>query len=100
MKTVCIAVILFVALSQLWGQIRINEVDADTPSTDTAEFLELYGPPNASLDGLVLVFYNGNGDVSHAAFDLDGRTLDGTGFFVLCGNAANVANCDWDVSPD
>ncbi len=100
MKSVCFALLLFATVPQVLGQIRINEVDADTPSTDTAEFLELYGPASASLDGLVLVFYNGNGDVSYAAFDLDGRSLDANGFFVLCGNAANVANCDWDVSPD
>ena len=33
------------------------------------------------------VFYNGNGDTSYAAFDLDGFSLDANGFFVL-GNAA------------
>ena len=39
----------------------INEVDADTPGNDAAEFVELYdgGVGNTSLDGLVLVFFNG-----------------------------------------
>jgi len=82
------------------AQIVINEVDADSPDTDIAEFLELYGPANQSLDGMVLVFFNGNGDISYAAFDLDGHSLNADGFFVLCGNAANVPNCDLDVSPD
>jgi len=63
----------------------INEVDADTPSTDTLEFVELYdgGDGNTSLDGLVVVFYNGSGDVSYNAFDLDGYSTDSNGYFVL-----------------
>lgn len=82
--------------------VLINEVDADTPSTDTAEFIELFdgGAGNTALDGLVLVLFNGNGDVSYAAFDLDGQTTDASGYFVICGNASNVANCDLDASPD
>lgn len=80
----------------------INELDADTVSTDTAEFIELYdgGAGNTSLDGLALVLYNGSTDVSYNAFDLDGRSTDAAGYFVLCGNAANVPNCHLDVTPD
>ncbi len=46
--------------------IVINEVDADTAGSDALEFVELYdgGVGNALLDGLVVVFYNGNGDTS------------------------------------
>ena len=47
-----------------------------------------------------LVLYNGSDDQSYIAFDLDGLSTNGSGYFVLCGNAANVANCDLDVSPD
>ena len=38
--------------------VIINEVDADTPSTDVAEFIELYdgGVGATALDGLVIVF--------------------------------------------
>ncbi|MEM7483151.1 MAG: hypothetical protein AAF481_18455 [Acidobacteriota bacterium] len=72
------------------AQPIINEVDADTAGVDTVEFVELFGSPNAVLDGYVVVFYNGSNDQSYAAYDLDGFTLDGDGFFVL-GNAA-VAN--------
>ena len=84
------------------AQIVINEVDADTPGTDTAEFVELYdgGAGNTDLTGLVLVFYNGSDDASYKAFDLDGTSTGADGFFVLCGDAANVANCDLDVSPN
>ncbi|MEM7049434.1 MAG: hypothetical protein AAF604_07230 [Acidobacteriota bacterium] len=70
--------------------VVINEVDADQVSTDTGEFVELLGPPNAPLDGLVVVFFNGSSDTSYNAFDLDGLSTNGAGFFVL-GNAA-VAN--------
>jgi uncharacterized repeat protein (TIGR01451 family) len=84
------------------GDVVINELDADQTSTDSAEFIELYdgGQGNTLLDGLVVVLFNGNGDVSYNAFDLDGYTTDGDGYFVICGNAANVPNCDLDVSPD
>jgi hypothetical protein len=71
------------------AEVLINEVDSDTPLTDTAEFVELYdgGAGNTDLTGLVVVFYNGNGDVSYAAFDLDGFTTDDDGLFLL-GNVA------------
>ncbi len=80
----------------------INELDSDTPGTDVAEFIELYdgGIGNTSLTGMVIVLFNGNGDVSYGAFDLDGRSTNAAGYFVICGNAANVANCNWDVTPD
>ena len=70
----------------------INEIDADQSGTDTGEFIELYGTPGASLDGYVLVLYNGLNNLSYAAFDLDGLSLDGNGYFVL-GNSG-VANVD------
>ncbi len=84
------------------ADVLINEVDADNPSTDAAEFVELYdgGIGNSDLGGLVVVLYNGNGDTSYNAFDLDGQSTNADGYFVLCGDAANVANCDLDVSPD
>ena len=72
--------------------IVINEVDADTDGSDILEFVELYGDPNATLDGHVLVFYNGSSDTSYLAIDLDGQTLDANGFFVA-GNTA-VTNVD------
>ena len=82
--------------------VLINEVDADQAGTDSAEFVELFdgGTGNTDLTGLVLVLFNGNGDASYQAFDLDGQSTDGAGYFVLCGDAANVANCDLDVSPN
>ena len=78
------------------ANVLINELNADNPTggggTDNDEFIELYGEPNASLDGLVLVFYNGNGAVSYAAYDLDGYSTDENGFFVL--GSSTVTNVD------
>ncbi len=79
--------------------IVINEVDADTPGSDSAEFVELYdgGAGSTPLDGLVVVFFNGSDDASYEAFDLDGQTTDENGFFVL-GNP-DVANVDLVFDP-
>jgi hypothetical protein len=69
--------------------VLINEVDSDTPGTDTVEFVELFdgGAGNTPLDGYVVVLFNGGDDLSYAAFDLDGFTTSSTGFFTL-GNSA------------
>lgn len=62
----------------------INEIESDSPGTDDAEFIELYSTsPNTNLDGYVLVLFNGNGDNSYAAYDLDGYSTDANGYFVI-----------------
>jgi len=68
--------------------VIINEVDSDTPGADVLEFVELYdgGVGNTSLNGLVVIFYNGSTNTSYAAFDLDGLSTDVNGYFTL-GNA-------------
>ena len=73
------------ATNQLTKNIMINEVDADTPSTDDQEFIELYdgGSGNTSLDGLILVFFNGSDDASYYRIDLNGYTTDANGFFII-----------------
>ena len=70
------------------SDVRINELDCDTPTNDNAEFIELFGTPNYDLTGLVLVLFNGNGDVSYKSWDLDGYTLDANGYFII-GNSIN-----------
>ena len=72
-----------------FSQVVINELDCDTPSTDTKEFIELKSSdPNFALDGYVLVLYNGSntsstGGKSYYALDLDGMTTDVNGLFVI-----------------
>jgi len=71
------------------AQVIINEIDCDQIGTDAGEFVELYdgGVGNTALDGMVIVFYNGSNDLSYAAFDLDGKTTDGSGYFLLANTA-------------
>ncbi len=66
----------------------INEIDADTPGSDTREFIELYdsGVGHTPLDDLVVVLFNGSTDKSYRAFDLDGFGTDAAGFFVMGGS--------------
>ena len=66
----------------------INELDSDsvnTPVTDAFEFVELYESSGTSvpLDGYVLVFYNGNGNVAYGAEDLDTFSTSATGYFTV-----------------
>lgn len=81
----------------------INEIDADQPGTDSAEFIELYNLTGTeqSLDGLVLVLFNGGGtnDPSYREIDLDGQTIPANGFFVI-GPAPTVPNVDLDFVTD
>ena len=74
--------------NQTMVMVLINEMDSDTPGADDKEFIELYdgGVGNISLNGLTIVLYNGNGDVSYNKFDLDGSSTDANGYFLL-GNA-------------
>lgn len=74
-----------------FGQVVINELDTDTPSTDDKEFIELKSATaNFPLDGYVLVMFNGSatsstGNKSYYAIDLDGYSTDVNGL-ILIGN--------------
>ena len=65
----------------------INELDADDPSTDDMEFIEIKSQtPNFSTDGYILVFFNGStsgADSSYLVLDLNGYITDGNGLLVL-----------------
>ena len=78
--------------------ILINEFDVQTQGGDTREFVELFdgGAGGTSLNGLVLVFFDGGTDTSYQAINLDGHSTDGDGYFVI-GNSA-VSNVDLVVS--
>ncbi|UPT69783.1 MAG: endonuclease [Flavobacterium sp. JAD_PAG50586_2] len=84
-KLLCL--IVFACFSVSNAQIVINEFDSDTPSTDDREFIELKSATaNLSLDGYVLVFFNGTGslaNLSYYAIDLDGLTTDVNGIVVI-----------------
>ena len=83
MKKIYILLLTLTISSLSFGQV-INEVDADTPGTDAAEFIEIKHTPNTPLDGLVVVLFNGSDDKSYNdAIDLDGYSTDANGFFVI-----------------
>jgi len=80
--------LVLLSFSTFEAQIVINELDADTPSTDIKEFVELKTPaPFTALDGYVLVFFNGGSagtsNMSYYAIDLDGLVTDGNGNVLL-----------------
>lgn len=77
--------------------IQINEIRIDQPSTDNDEYFELFGDPNASLDGLTyLVVSDGTGGsgVIESVVDLTGQTLDGNGFFVAAETTFSLGSTD------
>ncbi|WP_179320896.1 endonuclease [Winogradskyella helgolandensis] len=87
MKKITIVLLLLIS-GFSWSQVLvINELDADTPSIDTHEFIELKSEtPNFSTDGYILVFFNGSssgGDRSYFTYDLNGLTTDINGLLVV-----------------
>jgi hypothetical protein len=95
MKKIYILLLTLTISSLSFGQV-INEVDADTPGTDAAEFIEIKHTPNTALDGHVVVLFNGGGDISYAAYDLSGKTTDANGLFIIA-NTALVTGSDIDM---
>ncbi len=79
-------IFFFFFVNTAFTQIVINEFDSDTPSTDVEEFVEIKSAlPNTSLDGYVLVFYDGNTVLSYLAVDLDGVKTDSNGIATIGG---------------
>ena len=80
-------------------KLIINEVDYDQPSSDKAEFVEIMNTGNApaELDGVSLVLVNGNGAAPYQTIALPAVMLEAGDYFVVCANAATVANCDLDI---
>ena len=83
MKKLYTIIALF-SISFLSAQIVINEIDSDQTGTDSAEFIELYSSsPNTSLNGFILVFFNGSNDLSYRTIDLANLSTNDNGFLVL-----------------
>jgi uncharacterized protein len=84
--------------------VVINEVDYDQASTDTAEFLELENVSGSAinLDTYLVQLVNGTGGGAavYDTIDLPAVTLAAGDYYVVCANAANVANCDLDDDPN
>ena len=83
-KLYFLATVLLGVATSFGQDLVINEIDADQSGLDDMEFIELVSVmPNMALDGYVVVLFNGNGDTSYAAYDLDGFTSDAAGVFIL-----------------
>ncbi|WP_405377536.1 endonuclease [Nonlabens sp. Asnod3-A02] len=90
MKKLYFLLIVVLAFAKAESQVVINELDADTPSTNDRQFVELKSDvPFYQLDGFVLVFFNGSTSSStgmgrsYYTVDLDGLVTDDNGLVVL-----------------
>jgi hypothetical protein len=74
----------FATLSIAQTTIKIVEIDADQTSTDDMEFLEIRTASSSqSLDGYIVVFYNGSDNESYRTVDLSGYSSDANGYFII-----------------
>jgi predicted extracellular nuclease len=80
--------------------IIINEIDYDQPGTDTAEFIELFnnGTSTVSLDNYTIGLINGSNSSNYRTIDLSGYNISSDGYFVVCGDASQIANCDYSFT--
>jgi len=80
--------------------VIINEIDYDQPGIDTAEFIELFnsGSSAVSLDNFSIDLVNGSNSSSYRTIDLSGFSIDANSFFVMCGDASAVANCNYSFT--
>ncbi len=66
----------------------INELDCDTPATDTEEFIEIAtGVSGITLENYCLVLFNGATDQSYRTIDFGSNVTDSNGLIVV-GNVA------------
>lgn len=82
------------------ASVVINEIDYDQPGTDAAEFIELYnsGASAVSLDNFTIELINGNNSLSYRTINLSSFSIDANAYFVVCGDASLVANCDYSFT--
>jgi hypothetical protein len=79
----------------LTAQIFINELDADTQGIDNKEFVEIRTlAPNTSLNGYILVFFNGNtasstANLSYYTIDLSNIVTDINGIATVGCNSVS-----------
>ncbi len=93
MKKLYPLLLLFFISNLLSAQIVINELDSDTQSIDDLEFIELKtDSPFQSLDGYVVVLFNGSSsgnNSSYYTYDLDGLFTNINGTLVI--GSSNVS---------
>jgi len=102
MKIIATITFCLLLVFHLAGQVYINEIDYDQPSTDALEFIELVGQDGTSLNGYTIELVNGSNGSVYNTLDLTGMSIpndniSGYGFFVI-GPASGVANVDYTPS--
>jgi len=82
------------------ASVVINEIDYDQPGTDTAEFIELFnsGTSAVALSNYSIELINGTNSTSYRTIDLSGFSIDANSYFVMCGDASLVANCNYSFT--
>ena len=83
--------------------VVVNEVAYTAVGNDDREFIEIKnvtGSP-VNLDSYILRLVNGNGGGAsiYREIDLPNISLVGGDYYVVCGNPANVPNCDLVIAP-
>jgi hypothetical protein len=84
------------------GKVVINEVDYDNVGVDTAEYIELFNPTNASvsLAGLAVVLVNGSTGEVYDTIDLSSEdTLAGGEYLVIGGPNVDVLGGAKHIDP-
>ncbi|NEQ72488.1 MAG: type I secretion C-terminal target domain-containing protein [Okeania sp. SIO2C9] len=81
----------------------INEVYVSHTGTDDTEFIEIFGTPGTSLDGLSIIGVEGDSGSAigriDAQFDFDSTHIIGDNGFFLVGNPTGLAN-NYAVAPN
>jgi len=90
------------ATAPAMGQLVVNEIDYDQSGTDSAEFIEIKNISGGAvnLDPFALELVNGNDDAVYLTIDLPNVNLPAGQYYVVCGDAAIVENCDLDTTPE
>ena len=80
--------------------IIINEIDYDQPGADTAEFIELFNTDTSaiSLNNYSIDLINQNASSIYRSIDLSGFNISANGYFVICSDTTQVANCDYSFT--
>jgi len=93
--------------SYTWSNVQslvINEIDYDQPTSpaDSAEFIEIKNVSGSSIDlsGYSIDLFNDSTDTSYTTITLPSVNLASGDYYVICGNASTVANCDLDSTPN
>ncbi|MDA0802227.1 MAG: hypothetical protein O2819_00510 [Planctomycetota bacterium] len=81
------------------SEIYISEIRIDQPGTDTDEYIEIAGPPGASLDGLAYVVLGDGtaaqgGGTIEVAIQLAGHSIPASGFFVVAESSFTLGEAD------